>query len=216
MAATQLRLFRRARQWHPTTMIAEAFLLAFLCCLAGCREGLPGTSADEAIGSKHPGVGTKLDVLRLQPLTGDGQPVSMRDLEGKVTLINYWGPWCGYCEVEFPHLIELVEHFKSNPEFKFLSVSCPSSPDRNDKLAAETTDFLARLKASFPTYTDDDAVSRRHLVEASKVGEDGFGYPATVILDREGTIRGMWVGYVPGWEKQMRRIVDEQLAEKAK
>jgi hypothetical protein len=37
------------------------------------------------------------------------------------------------------------------------------------------------------------------------------GYPTTVVLDRDGTIRGVWVGYEPGTEKKMERLVDELL-----
>jgi thiol-disulfide isomerase/thioredoxin len=196
--------------------LAAAMILAtfWLSLVVGCQEGLPG-GYEERIGDKHPAVGAKIDVVRLQPITAGAEPVSASDVSGKVTLINFWGPWCGYCEVEFPHLIDMVEHFEKNPDFAFLSVSCPASPRGLDSLAAETEDFLKRNKANFPAYTDDDGVTRLHLIEATKLGEENFGYPTTVVLGRDGKIRGMWVGYVPGWEKQMQRVVENALAEKA-
>ncbi len=197
------------------SMGAGILLAAFwLALVAGCHEGLPGGSYEDYIGAKHPAVGTKLDVVRLQPLTPGAEPVSAADIEGKVTLMNLWGPWCGYCEVEFPHLVDMVKHFETNDDFRFLSVSVPASPSEDASLAAETEDFLKRYKANFPAYTDNDAVTRRHLVEATKIGADGFGYPTTLVLGRDGKIRGMWVGYVGGWEKQMRRVVEAALAEK--
>jgi len=193
--------------------LGAAMILAtfWLSLLVGCEE-LPG-GYEEAVGDKHPAVGTKIDVVRLQPITEGAEPVSTADIEGKVTLINFWGPWCGYCEVEFPHLVDMVNHFEKNSDFDFLSVSCPANPSDSGSLAAETEDFLKRYKAEFPAYTDNDAVTRQHLVEATKIGEDNFGYPTTVVLGRDGKVRGMWVGYVPGWEKQMKRVVDAALAE---
>ena len=38
-----------------------------------------------------------------------------------------------------------------------------------------------------------------------------FGYPATVVLDRNGVIQGFWVGYRPGWELEMAEIVRKTL-----
>ena len=44
---------------------------------------------------------------------------------------------------------------------------------------------------------------------------DGFqGYPTTLVLDRQGIIRGMWVGYQRGYEQQIEKLVAELLAEK--
>ena len=191
--------------------VALVLGVSWLSLVTGCTEGLPGGAPK--VGAEHPAVGTPVSVVRLQPLTAGAEPISAADIEGKVTLLNYWGPWCGYCEVEFPHLVEMVEHFEKNPDFKFLSISCPANPSDSGSLAAETEDFLKRFDADFPAYTDDDGVSRRHLIEAAQLGDYGFGYPATVVLGRDGKIRGMWVGYMPGWEKQMRRVVDAALAE---
>jgi hypothetical protein len=40
----------------------------------------------------------------------------------------------------------------------------------------------------------------------------GFsGYPTTIVLDRHGIIRGLWVGYRRGDERQIEKCVAEQL-----
>src|SRR5947207_15981301 len=49
--------------------------------------------SEEPRGERDPAVGKKLARFRLEPLTGDSQPVTESDLEGKVTLVNFWGPW---------------------------------------------------------------------------------------------------------------------------
>src|SRR5438034_10560515 len=69
-----------------------------------------GEGDDE--GERHPAIGIKLPELALEPLVGNAWPVKTADLDGKVTLINYWGPWCGPCAMEFPYMIELERHFR--------------------------------------------------------------------------------------------------------
>ena len=62
---------------------------------------------EEVRGERHPAVGQKITTFALQPLTGDSREVTEADLAEKVTLVNFWGPWCGACAVEFPHLVEV-------------------------------------------------------------------------------------------------------------
>jgi thiol-disulfide isomerase/thioredoxin len=174
----------------------------------------PRFQLDEAV--HQAGVGQPLLVLELQPLTGTTQGVSLESVHGKVTLINYWGPWCGFCAEEFPHLHELWDKNRGNPEFAFLSVSVSEGGPRQDdvaKLQTDTENFFKSRGAAFPTYIDPDAANRQIL--ASLCDMRGFGYPTTVLLDRAGVIRALWIGYQPGFDQQMEQLVSQLLAEKA-
>ncbi len=155
------------------------------------------------------GVGEKLLGWQLQPLTGDSRPLSPLDTQGHVVLMNFWGTWCPPCREEFPHIAELAHHFSKNPEFVLAAVSCggDGNDSRLEPLRDETAQFLARVKSDLPTYADQDAITRQKLTDLIQFD----GYPTTVVLDREGTIRGVWVGYEPGTEKQMEGLVDELL-----
>lgn len=157
-------------------------------------------------GQSHPAVGTKITTLALEPLTGNRSPVSLTDLQGKVTLINLWGPWCGFCVVEFPHLVELEQHFRNEPEFQFLSVSSNYDPRDEQGLAESTAEFLKQHQATFPTYRDPEGRSTMALIETAKL--QGFGYPTTLVVDRAGIIRGVWIGFRPGDENGMRKTLE--------
>ena len=190
-------------------LLLAVALLAALSVRAWFRSS--GAGRD---GTAHPAVGRKISFLALRPLTGKAEPVSLAELPGKVTLINYWGPWCQPCRIEFPHLYELRQSLRSQPAAQIISVSCSGiegPEDNSPKEVAETEEFLREQNADMPTYYDPFYKSRRQLAETA--GLESFSYPTTVILDGSGTIRGFWQGYLPGDELAMHRVMKELLAE---
>jgi len=40
---------------------------------------------------------------------------SFADLKGNVVVVDFWATWCGPCVASFPHMRELVEHYKGYP-----------------------------------------------------------------------------------------------------
>jgi len=181
-------------------------LLAAVAVVVALRAGV---TPPEARGQTHPAVGTKLTTFHLEPLTGEGRPTSEADLHGKLTLINFWGPWCPACLVEFPHMMELEKHFRSQPGFQFFSVSANSDPRDDRGLAESTEQFLKQQKAEFPTYRDPEGQTAISLIKAAKI--EDFGFPATVLVGSDGAIRGIWLGYVPGDETTIRQAIEKAL-----
>ena len=159
-------------------------------------------------GLEHPAVGQKLAVLDLTPLTGDAEPIALPDLEDKVVLVNFWGTWCPPCRMELPHIAEIEKKYRDRPDFKLLAISCGAEDIR--ELRTDTEQFLNQKGITMPTYADPGAVSRS---AAEQLGTFD-GYPTTIILDRTGTIRGVWGGYMPGVEREMEELVNNLLNEK--
>src|SRR4051812_20461050 len=54
-------------------------------------------------GAEFPGVGVELSTLQFESLTGGAAPIRKADLRGKVTVIDFWGPWCPVCLEDMPH-----------------------------------------------------------------------------------------------------------------
>lgn len=165
----------------------------------------------EPRGERDPAVGKALTHFRLEPLTGASRPVTEADLEGKVTLVNFWGPWCGPCAIEFPHLVELEEHFRAHPDFQFFSVPSNQNPRDDKGLREGTEQFLKQHRASFPTYRDPQAETMIEL--AKSLPQVDFAFPATLLLGPGGVIRGLWIGYVPGDEDAVRQAIEKALRE---
>jgi cytochrome c biogenesis protein CcmG, thiol:disulfide interchange protein DsbE len=196
----------RSRAWTWTSLAVVAALVFAYLALVGRVRTSPGTQG--------PAIGRKLSYLELQPLTGDAQWVSLRDLASHVTVVNYWGTWCPPCRAEFPHIVELASQFAGHNDFKLLAVSCGSegSDAQLDELRGETEAFLKSKGVTLPTYADQHAASRRELARFLQLD---FGYPTTLILDRQGIIRGFWEGYSSGTEVEMTDLVQQLLNEPA-
>ncbi|HEV3137091.1 MAG TPA: TlpA disulfide reductase family protein [Pirellulales bacterium] len=196
----------RSRAWTWTSLaVLAAIVFAYLALVGRGRT---------ASGTQGPAIGRKLSYLELQPLTGDASWISLRDLAGHVTLVNYWGTWCPPCRAEFPHIVELTSKFAGQHDFRLLAVSCggEGSDDTLDELREETQAFLKSKNVTLPTYADQHAASRRELARSLQLE---FGYPTSLILDRQGIIRGFWEGYISGSEVEMSDLVQQLLNEPA-
>lgn len=159
-------------------------------------------------------VGSSLHHLHLAPLTGGGQAVGLDDLQGRVTVINFWGTWCKPCVLEFPHVVALQRRFGQHEPFQLFAVSCGRSHDADPaELEEDTTAFLSRQDFELRTYFDPEAVTRLAVQEV--LGGTSFGYPTTLVFDQKGMIRGAWVGYNPGDERKVEALVEQLLADGA-
>jgi thiol-disulfide isomerase/thioredoxin len=155
----------------------------------------------------HPSVGRPMGSLQLTPLVGDTAPVTLESLRGKVVLINFWGTWCGYCKMEFPHLVEMNDRLKGDKRFRFIPVSCgPGGAEVDaEQLREETEAYLGKLETNLDVYSDPGGGTTLSLVNSAKLSR--FGYPTTVLLDQDGTIQGLWQGYRAGLEDDMEAAI---------
>lgn len=199
-------------------VMGKGFQIVAMLCLLGLFTLViikysPFSPEKVPVGENHPAVGRALTTLALTPLTGTSTAITSADLSGRVTLINFWGTWCPPCRREFPHMKALFEEFKDHPAFLFLSVSCAGDRQENqeniDELRRSTLAFLNSSDAEFPTYADPTFQTRSEIDRIA-----GFqGYPTTILVDGSRTIRAMWVGYWPGIEKEIERMIKKLLAE---
>jgi thiol-disulfide isomerase/thioredoxin len=181
-------------------------------CLFVQFRGSRGSS--NGMGTNHPAVGRALPNLQLSALTGDSQDLKLADLAGDVAVVNFWGPWCHWCVVEFPELATMWGQLHSRENFRFLPVSCSADSDDSDltELRKETAQFLEQRESKLPTYADPGGFTRRSVVMV--LGESGFGYPTTLLLDQKGIIRAVWTGYDPRIGDEIKHLVAELLDEK--
>lgn len=100
-----------------------------------------------------------------------GKSWHLRELKGKVVLVNFWATWCPPCRKEMPDLEALYQEYKD----KGLLVLAVSDEER-----AKVEPFITEKKYTFPVLLDEG----RKVNEALKIE----GIPKTFIYDREGKL----------------------------
>jgi len=101
----------------------------------------------------------------------EGRSWHLRDLKGKVVLVNFWATWCPPCRKEMPDLQALYDKYKGEG-LVVLSIS--------DEETAKVTPFIAERKISYPVLLDPGRkVNKAFVVE---------GIPKSFVYNREGKL----------------------------
>jgi peroxiredoxin len=124
----------------------------------------------------------------------NGSPFRMSDHIGKeIVIITFWATWCAPCKQLLTRLEKMrLEH----PGLLVLAISV----DDSSTLAA-VKPYVSGKRFGFPVLLDTDSKVLKMFDPEKKV-------PVTVIADRAGGIVYSRVGYLPGDEKEIRRIVE--------
>ena len=118
-------------------------------------------------------------------ITESGETISSTQLEGVITVMNFWYAGCAPCRIEMPELIELQTEFL--PEgVQFIGVNVRDS--------AETSlAFARRIDMNFPSVMD------------AKTGSVVLGFtgvvtpqavPTTLVIDAEGNVSARVLGRI--------------------
>ena len=100
-----------------------------------------------------------------------GNSWHLRDLKGKVVLVNFWATWCPPCRKEMPDLQALYDKYKDQG-FVVVSIS--------DEKAAKVQLFISERKITYPVLLDPG----RKVNDLFQVE----GIPKSFVYDREGKL----------------------------
>ena len=196
---------------HLGTIAAIAILglLAFAGVTYLFTPAPPEPSPPVSEYESQAGVGKRLPALELEPLTGDGEPVNLEKLAGRVVVVNFWGAWCGPCRREFPELADLYDKLRENPKFRLLAVSCapPGAKEEPRELWAQTREFLSTAHRDMPTYSDPNETTRTAFDRVAGL----YAFPTTFVMDGDGLIRGVWTGYGSQFVREIKDLVERLL-----
>ena len=66
---------------------------------------------------------------------------NLRELEGKVVLVNFWATWCGPCRMEIPEFNELHKSYHERG-LEILGISVSDNKKQLDVLIREVVQFI--------------------------------------------------------------------------
>lgn len=124
----------------------------------------------------------------------------LSDYRGKVVLINFWATWCPPCRAEIPDLIKFQKEYGKDG-LQIIGVTYP--PEER----ASVRRFTRRLKVNYPI-----ALGTREIKASFSRDET---LPLTVIIDREGVIRGTIAGILlpEEFNEQIKPLLQQQKLE---
>ena len=106
--------------------------------------------------------------------------ISLRDLRGKVVVLNFWATWCQPCVEEMPSLVQMQQRMGAKG-VTVLAVSVDVDESAYQR-------FLKNHKIELLTVRDPDQKSN-NLYGTSK-------FPESYIIDRSGVVRRKFFGAV--------------------
>lgn len=129
----------------------------------------------------------------------EGNTVSLRDLKGKVVYLDFWATWCPPCRESLPHTQALSQHEKAKTgDLVVLAVNAREEADK-------VKQYLQSNGYSFRVVLDKDGeVLNRYKVQ---------GIPTFVLINRDGKVVWVQVGFARGMEKQLEEAVAKALAQ---
>ena len=128
-------------------------------------------------------------------VTLDRKKYSLKELTGKVVVLNFWFINCPPCRMEIPHLNKMTETYKGRDDVVFLAIALDE--------AYELKKFLKEMPFHYG------------IVDAGRYISSQYGitsYPTHVVLDKTGKIIFHTSGYGFGTVPWLKKSIDAALA----
>lgn len=199
-------------------VIAALSIFAAFAALNGCSGTQQNTATvnNGALANANASPAAPADTTVYPPLVAGiadadmeligGNKFKVSEKKGKVVLLNLWGTWCGPCRAEMPTLIALQDQYRD----KGLEIIGVNIGDGNGvpETDAQITKFVEQMKLNYTIARIDNATTR----EFNKVSK-ADAVPQSLLVDRQGRLRGVFVGSGPRIYAQLDETMKKVMAE---
>lgn len=128
----------------------------------------------------------------------DGKKTSLKDLRGKVVVLQFTASWCSVCRKEMPHLESELWQVQKNKNFVLIGV------DRDEPLE-KVTKFHEDMNITYPLALDPEAGIFRRFADKNA------GVTRNIVIDKTGKIVYLTRLYDEKEFASMLSVIDEQL-----
>jgi cytochrome c biogenesis protein CcmG/thiol:disulfide interchange protein DsbE len=127
--------------------------------------------------------------------TFDGQQYNLKDLRGKVVVVNFWASWCKPCEQEAADMESAWQSYKDQGQVVFLGVDYVDTEP-------EARAYLEKFQITYPNGPDlRTVISQKFRIR---------GVPETYFIDTEGNLAYAQIGPFNSMS-QIQAVIDPLL-----
>jgi thiol-disulfide isomerase/thioredoxin len=178
--------YREVRIVKKRTSISMMVVLCVgLAALSGCSRRSPESGMGAEIGQSAPG-------FKLRDL--NGQQISLDQFKGSVVMLDFWATWCGPCRMTMPLMESLHKEYA-------------------DRLVLLTVN-LQEPRDVVLDYTRAQGIRSRVLLDEDGAVGAAYGtesIPMQILIDKQGVVTHIQMGYGPRTASQLRAQIDKLL-----
>ena len=131
--------------------------------------------------------------------TTAGKTIQMKDLKGKIVMLQFTASWCSVCRKEMPHIeADIWKKYKDNPNFALYGIDLDEPKPVVEKFAKE-------IPVTYPLTLDPKGGIFYTFAEK------GAGVTRNVIIDKTGKIVYMTRLYKEEEFDEMKKVIAELL-----
>jgi thiol-disulfide isomerase/thioredoxin len=164
--------------------LASGILILSTILISGCTN-----PSDSEIGVQ---VGKPAPNFKLHDLYG--HEVSLDQYKGRVVLLDFWATYCGPCRMTMPVIERLQKEYSSTLVLLTINLG-----DKKE----EITDFLYKQGLNSQVLLDDN--------ESTGKAYGATSIPLEVLIDKQGVVRFVQMGFDPRSTVPQLRALIEQL-----
>jgi len=140
---------------------------------------------------------TNVDIKHIPDLKlelNNGETIKLKELKGKVVLLDFWYRTCKYCVKSIPGLIKLQEEFKDD----LVVIGINHVDDQED-----VSEYIEYKKMNYlSTYRTDENIYEDLGISL---------FPTVIVYDKEGNLIKLKSGYTEGGINALRKAIKKAL-----
>ena len=126
----------------------------------------------------------------------EGKTHTLEQYRGKVLVLDFWYRGCGWCMRAMPQVKEVARHYRGRPVAVFGM--------NNDRKEEDAKFVVEKMSLEYPVLRSDEL--------PGKYGVRGF--PTLVVIDQEGKVADVHIGYSDHLFEDVTATVDKLLGAK--
>jgi len=172
---------------------------------SGNAPAPPRVESDPKKDSIYPPVPAALASAEIEML--DGTKVKIGDKKGKALVLNLWALWCGFCREEMPHLDKWQKQY-GNDRLEIISLDVGDQSTGAPEPVDAIKKYLAENKIEYTTGRIGGESLRQFYMVTKNTP-----IPQTMMIDRDGRLRGVFIGGGQQNIEKMRLSLDKIMTE---